>query len=154
VSVRRRPVAEVILIGVAVVGLAVDAYVHLDLASAFEHVKTSTLSQADLFRVEAAAAIVAALGLLIRPRRYTAALAFLVAAAGTIAVVLYRYVDVGAFGPVPNMYDPYWQPTGKWLSAIAEAAAAIAAAALFLMLHRGGRGSRPRQVEPALPSGR
>jgi hypothetical protein len=154
VSVRRRPVAEIILIGVAVVGLAVDAFVHLDLASTFEHVKTSTLSQADLFRVEAAAAIVAAVGLLIRPRRYTAGFAFLVAAAGTIAVVLYRYVDVGAFGPVPNMYDPYWQPTGKWLSVIAEAAAAIAAAALFVMLHRQARDSRPRRTEPAVPSKR
>ncbi len=153
-SVGRRPVAEVILIGVAVVGLAIDAYVHLDLASAFEQVKTSTLSQADLFRVEAAAAIVAAVGLLIRPRRYTAGFAFLVAAAATIAVVLYRYVDVGAFGPVPNMYDPYWQPTGKWLSAIAEVAAAIAAAALFVMYHRRALDSRPRGVEAAVPSQR
>lgn len=150
-TVRRKPVPEMILIGVAVVGLAIDAYVHLDLASAFEHVKTSTVSQADLFRVEAAAAIVAAIGLLIRPRRYTAGFAFVVAAAGTIAVVLYRYVDVGAFGPVPNMYDPYWQPAGKWLSAVAEAAAAIASAALFVMFHRRARDLRPGRVEPAVP---
>jgi hypothetical protein len=151
VTVRRKPVPEMILIGVAVVGLAIDAYVHLDLASAFEHVKTSTVSQADLFRVEAAAAIVAAIGLLIRPRRYTAGFAFVVAAAGTIAVVLYRYVDVGAFGPVPNMYDPYWQPAGKWLSAVAEVAAAIASAALFVMFHRRARDLRPGRVEPAVP---
>ena len=148
------PLVEVILLAVAVVGLAVDAYVHLDLASAFEHVKTSTVSQADLFRVEAAAAIVAALGLLIRPRRYTAAFAFLVAAAGLIAVVLYRYVDVGGFGPIPNMYDPYWLPTGKWVSAIAEAAAAIAAAALFVMLHRRAREARPLRLGQAAPAGR
>jgi hypothetical protein len=151
VSVPRKPVAEMILISVAVVGLAIDAYVHLDLASAFKDVKTSTVSQADLFRVEAAAAIVAAIGLLVRPRRYTAGFAFLVAAAGTIAVVLYRYVDVGAFGPVPNMYDPYWQPAGKWLSAIAEAAAAIASAALFVMLHQRARDLRPGRIEPAVP---
>jgi len=137
------------LIGVTVVGLAIDAWVHLDLASAFRNVKTSTLSQADLFRVEAVAAIVAAVALLVRPRRYTAAFAFLVAASVTVAVVLYRYVDVGSFGPLPNMYDPYWLPTGKWLSAIAEAAAAVAAAALFVTYDRRARESRRRPLRPA-----
>jgi hypothetical protein len=44
--------------------------------------------------------------------------------------VVYRYVDVGRIGPVPNMYDPYWQPVGKWLSAVAEVVAAGASAAL------------------------
>lgn len=146
------PLLEMIWIGVAVVGLAIDAYVHLDLASAFEHVKTSTISQADLFRVEAVAAIIAALGLLIRLRSYTAGFAFLVAAAGLVAVVVYRYVDVGAFGPVPNMYDPYWAPTGKWVSAIAEAAAAIASAALFVMVRR--RATRPQQVGQATSASR
>ena len=53
-------------------GLAIDAYVHLDLASTYDVVKTSTLSQGDLFRVEAALAIVAGVALLVRPRRYTA----------------------------------------------------------------------------------
>jgi hypothetical protein len=147
------PVAEVIVIGVVAVCLAIDAWVHLDLASAFENVKTSTLSQADLFRAEAVVAILAALGLLIRPRRYTAAFAFLVAASGTVAVVLYRYVDVGAIGPIPNMYDPYWLPTGKWVSAIAEAVAAVGSAALFVMLHRRTRGVRPRRIERVAPAG-
>lgn len=118
---------------VVVAGLAVDAFVHFDLASAFEHVKSSVLSQADLFRVEAAVAVIAAVAVLVRPGRYTAAFAFLVAAAGTVAVLLYRYVDVGGFGPVPNMYDPFWAPAEKTLSAVAEAAAALAALALFLV---------------------
>jgi hypothetical protein len=121
------------LIILVVAGLAVDAYVHLDLASAFKNNKTSTLSEADLFRGEAIAAIVAAVALLLRPRRVTAALAFLVAAAGTIAVVVYRYVDLGAFGPFPNMYDPYWAPAEKAVSAVAEAVAALAALALLAM---------------------
>ncbi|SOD72211.1 hypothetical protein SAMN05892883_1629 [Jatrophihabitans sp. GAS493] len=151
---QRSHTTQLFLIGIAVVGLAIDAYVHLDLASAFEHVKTSTLSQADLFRVEAVAAIVAAVALLLRPRRYTAAFAALVAAAGTVAVVLYRYVDVGAIGPIPNMYDPYWQPTGKWVSALAEAVAAIAAVALFVIYDRRARGARTRPVEAAEPSRR
>jgi hypothetical protein len=130
---------------IVVAGLAVDAYVHLDLASAFKHVKTSTLSETELFRAEAVAAIVAALALLLRPRRYTVAFAFLVAAAGTVAVLLYRYVDVGAFGPVPNMYDPYWAPAKKTLSAFAEGAAALAALALLVMSQPATRRSASQQ---------
>ncbi len=125
-----------VLIAVVVVGLLIDAFVHLDLASDFNHVRTSTVNEADLFRLEAAAALVAAAALLIRPRRCTAAFAFLVAAAGFVAVVVYRYVDVGAFGPIPDMYDPYWAPVGKTLSVFAEAAAALAALALVLMYQR------------------
>ncbi len=130
---------EIALIAVVVVGLGIDAYVHFDLASAFANIKTSTLSQADIFRIDASAAIVVALALILRPRRYTAAFAFLLAAAGTAAVVVYRYVDVGTIGPIPNMYDPYWAPFGKALSAIGEAAATIAAAALFAVLHQQAR---------------
>ncbi len=133
---------QAVLTAIVVVGLAVDAYVHFDLASAFRHNRTSVLNEADLFRAEATVSIIAALALLIRPRRYTAGFAFLVAAAGTVAVVVYRYVDVGAFGPVPNMYDPYWVPTGKYLSAIGEALAAVAALGL-LYLFRSAPGTRP-----------
>jgi uncharacterized membrane protein len=129
---QRRSTSQWVLIAIVVVGLAVDAFVHFDLASAFANVKTSTLSQADLFRVEGVAAVVAAIAVLVRSNRYTAAFAFLVAASGTVAVILYRYVDVGAFGPIPNMYDPYWAPAGKTLSVFAEALAALAALALFL----------------------
>jgi hypothetical protein len=121
-----------VLIVVVVIGLAVDAFVHIDLASSFANVKTSTLSMQDLFYVESAAAIIAALALLVRPGRYTAAFAFLVAAAGTVAVLLYRYVDVGRIGPLPNMYDPFWAPAGKTLSVFAEAIAAVAALALVV----------------------
>jgi hypothetical protein len=143
------------LIVVVVAGLAVDAYVHLDLASAFRHNRTSTLSEPTLFRAEAIAAIVAAVALLVRPRRYTAAFAFLVAAAGVVAVVVYRYVDVGAFGPIPNMYDPYWQPAEKVASLVAEAAAALAALALVAMFTsrtRVGSVSEARRQHGPRPS--
>ena len=126
---------QVALTAIVVTGLGVDAFVHFHLASAFEHNKTSTLRGADLFHLEAVAAVIAATALLVRPRRYTAAFASLVAAAGTAAVVVYRYVDVGAFGPIPNMYDPYWAPPEKMLSAWAEGAAALAALALLVMFH-------------------
>ena len=137
------------LIAVVVVGLAVDAFVHFDLASAFKHNKTSTLSETDLFRAEAVAAIVAAVALVVRPRRYTAAFAFLVAAAGTAAVIVYRYVDVGAFGPIPNMYDPYWAPAGKTISAVAEGVAALAALALFAQFHLLARTPAPAAPDRA-----
>ncbi len=120
---------------VVVAALAVDAFVHLDLASAFMNVKSNTLSEADLFRAEATVAVVAAVALLVRPRRYTAAFAFLIAAAGTAAVLLYRYVNVGAFGPFPNMYDPFWAPAEKTMSAAAEGVAALSALALYVMFH-------------------
>lgn len=138
-TVRGVSVSDRILTVIVAAGLAVDAFVHFDLASAFAKVKTSTMSQADLFRIDAVAAIVVGLALLLLPRALTAGLAFLVAAGGLVAVVLYRYVDVGTIGPIPNMYDPYWAPTGKWLSAVGEAVAAIVALYLFLRWSRARR---------------
>ena len=81
-QVRAWLVIRIALIVVVVAGLTVDAYVHLDLASNYRLIKTSTLSQADLFRAEGAVAIIAALWLVVRPRRYTAAIAALVATVG------------------------------------------------------------------------
>ena len=144
---------RIALIAVVVAGLAIDAYVHFHLASAFAHNRTSTLSEADLFRVEAVVAVIAAVALLLRPRRFTAAFAFLVAAGGFAAVLVYRYVDIGAFGPIPRMYDPYWVPAEKLLSVVGEGVAAVAALALVWLFSirsstadptaRAGRLDRP-----------
>jgi hypothetical protein len=123
---------QTVLMIIVVVGLAIDAYVHYHLASAFRHNKTSVLSETDLFRAEATVAVIAGLALLLRPNRYTAGFAFLVAAAGTAAVLVYRYVDIHALGPIPAMYDPFWAPAEKNLSAIAEAVATVAAAILVV----------------------
>lgn len=127
-------VVRALLTVIVVAGLAVDAYVHFDLASSYRLVKTSTLSQADLFRVEGVLAVLAAVALLVRPRRYTAAFALLVSAGGTAAVLLYRYVDVGKLGPIPNMYEPLWYPE-KTRSAWAEGVAAVAALILLITIH-------------------
>ena len=127
-----------VLTVIVAAGLAIDAYVHLDLASTYDVVKTSTLSQGDLFRVEAALAIVAGVALLVRPRRYTAWFAFLVSAGGVAAVLVYRWVDVGKLGPLPNMYEPYWYGE-KTLSLVAEAIAAVAAAVLLVLRYRRAR---------------
>lgn len=130
---------------VAAAGLAIDAYVHFDLAGAYDPIKSSVLTQGDLFRGEGTVAVIAALAVLLRPRRYTAAFAFLVAAAGTAAVLVYAYVDVGAFGPFPDMYDPLWF-TEKTLSAWAEGIAAVAALALFIVLHQEARRAPTRSA--------
>ena len=84
--VRAWLVIRIALIVVVVAGLTVDAYVHFDLASNYRLIKTSTLSQADLFRAEGAVAIIAALWLVVRPRRYTAAIAALVAGSALLVV--------------------------------------------------------------------
>jgi hypothetical protein len=138
-NVRGRSGLQVTLIAIVVVGLAIDAFVHFDLASVFAGNKTSTLSEADIFRADATVALLTAIALLVRPRWYTAGLAFLVAAAGTTAVIVFRYVNVGSFGPIPNMYDPYWAPFEKNLSVIGEAAATVAALALVFLLRRQPR---------------
>jgi hypothetical protein len=104
---------------VTAAALAVDAYVHADLAPTYDFTN-ATISQGELFRIEAGAASLAALLLIVLGRRRLVwAFAFVVAAGGLFAVLLYRYVDVGAFGPFANMYEPFWYAE-KTHSAIAE----------------------------------
>jgi hypothetical protein len=124
---------------VTAIGLAVDGYVHFDLASQFD-VNGAGLTQGLLFRVEAIAAIVAAVIVLIfGRRRWAAAPAFVIAASALGAIVLYRYVDVGQLGPLPDMYDPAWYPE-KVIAAVAEAIATITA--LLLLVVRTGTRER------------
>jgi hypothetical protein len=126
--------------------LGIDAYVHLHDAGQYDAVTTSTLSQGNLFRAEAAAAIAVGVALLIRPHPAVWALAALVAASAAGAVFLYRYVDVGRLGPVPNMYEPSWALPGKTLSAAAETAAAVLAiAGLALALRTRSRAAKQRR---------
>ncbi|MGW2831513.1 hypothetical protein [Streptomyces sp. NPDC001286] len=130
-------------------GLAVDAYVHADLAANYDPV-TKTISQGDLFRIEAGAAALAALLVVLlgtRPLMWVYAL--LVAAAGVAAVLLYRYVDVGSVGPLPNMYEPGWYPE-KTASVVAEAAAMVTAAAGLLLARHLRTNSLQNGAVPAL----
>jgi hypothetical protein len=115
--------------------LAIDAVVHWQNAPAYDDIGT-TLTQGALFRAEAAAAVVAGLLVLVRPRRSSWVAALLVAASALGAVLLYRYVDVGQLGPLPDMYENTWQVPGKLLSAWAEGAAVVLAG-LGLLTHRG-----------------
>jgi hypothetical protein len=110
---------------VAAAGLAVDAYVHAKLAGQYDAVRAD-ISQGALFRVEAGLASLAALLILVWRRPLSAAFAWLVAAGGLAALLLYRYVNVGAHGPLPNMYEPIWTSDKKltvWSQAVTIAAA-------------------------------
>lgn len=149
-STQSRPALRWTLIAITAAGLAIDAFVHFHLASGSRHVAGyvidysqvknpgGSISQGDLFLIEASVAVVAAVALLLRPRRYTAAFAFIVAAAGFAAVVVYRYIDLGKIGPFPPMHEPFWY-FEKTLSAVGEAVAAVAALVLFLVLHADAR---------------
>jgi hypothetical protein len=115
--------------------LGIDAAVHWQNASAYDAV-TATISQGELFRIEAVLAVAVGLLVLLWPRRGSWVAALGVGASGLAAVLLYRYVDLGALGPLPNMYENTWQVPGKLLSAYAEGAA-IVLAGLGLVVHRG-----------------
>jgi hypothetical protein len=99
--------------------LAIDAYVHIHDAH-FYGPATSTLSEGNLFRAQAIAAVVVAVALLLRPHPVVWAVAVLVTASAVGAVLLYTYVDVGALGPLPDLYEPTWAVAGKLASAVAE----------------------------------
>jgi hypothetical protein len=123
-----------------VAALAGDAYIHADLASTYDPV-TASISQGDLFRIEAGVSALAALLLVVAATRLAWAFAFLVLASALGAILLYRYVDVGALGPLPNMHEPVWF-TKKTLAAYAEAAGALTA--LVGLLVKGSLRGSPR----------
>lgn len=123
---KRSSVQEIVLRMLIAAALVIDAVVHFTLAPGYQLSAPDGIGGGNLFRIEAAAALVAAIYLLVRPSRPAYGFALLVAGAGFIAVMLYRYVDVPALGPIPGMYEPVWF-FEKTLSAIAEAAGATLA---------------------------
>ena len=142
-TARRRLVTRILsyLLRLVVVAcLAIDAYVHFHLAHDYDPIRAS-VSQGTLFRYEATAAIVAGVLLLITGRTFAWIFAFLVLAAGFAAVMTYQYVDIGAFGPFPEMYDPYWT-FEKGLSVVAEGVGAVLAGGMVLVRLRAWWQSR------------
>jgi hypothetical protein len=121
--------------------LGVDAVVHWQNAPAYDTVGT-TITQGTLFRAEAVAAVAAGLLVLLRPRTSSWLAALAVAGSALGAVLLYRYVDLGTLGPLPDMYENTWQVPGKLLSAYAEGAAVVLAG-LDLWTHRRHPGREP-----------
>jgi hypothetical protein len=123
-----------------VAGLAIDAYVHLNLASTYGETG-GVISEGVLFRAEAAVALLVAISVAIYGRRASYAAAVLVAASALAAMLVSRYVDLGAVGPFPDLYDPVWFAE-KMLSAIAEGVATAAGLAALVLLRSISR--RPR----------
>jgi hypothetical protein len=121
--------------------LGIDALVHWGNASAYDAVR-ATVSQGVLFRAEAALAVAVGLLVLVRPRTSSWVAALLVGASALAAVLLYRYVDVGSLGPLPDMYENTWQVPGKLLSASAEGVAVVLAT-VGLLTHRERPGTEP-----------
>jgi hypothetical protein len=117
-------------------GLAIDAYVHFDLAAQYD-ANAGGISQGVLFRAQASIAVLMALAVLASTNRAVHLVALLVAISALGAVVLYRYVDVGMLGPLPDMYDPAWYPE-KTVSAVAEAIATLGAVAFLIAPRRTG----------------
>lgn len=114
--------------------LAYDATVHARLAQQ-RWVGGTGVTQGQLFALEAAAAAVVAAVLLLSGRRAVWAAAAVVALGGVVAVVVTRYVDVPALGPLPSMYEPSWYGVKTW-SALAEAAGGLVAATHLLVVRR------------------
>lgn len=155
---RTRPVSWLLRL-VTAAALAVDAFVHADLATRYDpNQGTALIGQGDLFRIEAAVSALAALALIISGRLVIWVLAVLVAGSALGGMLLYRYVDPGALGPLPDMYEPIWYPE-KTLTAVAEAVATVTAVAGLLVAphrrtrpgasgraaHRAGTMARPRK---------
>jgi hypothetical protein len=139
--------ADLVLRLLVAAGLGVVAYVHADLAPGYAGVR-ATLSEGELFWATAVAASVAALVALVVGRATGFGLALLVAASALGAIVLYRYVDVGPLGPLPNMYEPIWFAE-KTVAAVAAAATTVLAARGLLRTLRvqGRRGATDYSTE-------
>jgi hypothetical protein len=121
-------------------GLVVDAVVHLRLAPGYQLANPAGIGQGNLFRVEALVALAAAAYVLVRGSRLSFVVAALVGLSACAAVVVTRYVQVPALGPIPGMYEPVWF-FQKSLSAVAEGVAGVLAlVAVAVVGRREARG--------------
>ncbi|WP_067466920.1 hypothetical protein [Actinomadura macra] len=131
-------------------GLAADAIVHWRFAPDMAYVQGGSIDGDTLFRIQAAVAAVTAVVILTYARRWSYALAFVVAASAVGALLLYYYVDVGAIGPLPDMHEPVWY-SDKTISLVGEGIATLAALAGFVLTGPADRGARSRAREHASP---
>ncbi|WP_235781422.1 hypothetical protein [Sinomonas notoginsengisoli] len=140
--------------------LGVEAVVHFQLSPGYQGAAPDGIGQGNLFITEASAAVIAGLYILLRGSRPAWLLALAVTGGGLAALLLYRYVDIPAFGPLPAMYEPVWYPE-KTLTAWAEAGGVLLAGTA-LTLHRRmplprrrrhstRQGPVRRKQEPAAP---
>lgn len=142
---RRGPLAQGAALAVRLItaaGLGIDAYVHLTLAPTYAE-GGGQINEGVLFRGEAVLAVFSALVIIFAARRISFLLGFAVSASALAIMLLSRYVDIGALGPLPDLYDPVWFPA-KLLAAFSEGAASIAAlTGIFLTSGHGNRDGSP-----------
>src|SRR4051794_41985034 len=109
---------------IAATCLGISAYVHLHLAHRYGF--PGTISGETIFRVQGVVAATIAVLLLVTGNKWVWVAAALVGLASFAAVMLYPYVNVGAIGPLPQMYDSTWGPSPeKVLSPVPEIAEAV-----------------------------
>lgn len=129
-SATRGRTLRIVLRVITAGALAGSGYLHLHLASRYAPIRTSTLSQQDLFVVQAVLAFVVAALLLLWGRLPAVIAALLLGAATLAAIVTYRYVNVGTIGPLPDMYEPIWY-TQKTATVYLDALTTVGAIALL-----------------------
>lgn len=122
-------------------GLVVSAVIHLQLAPGYQQAAPGGIGQGTLFLVQAGAAALAAVFVLLKGSRTAFAAAAVIALSSLAAVIIYRYVQVPAIGPLPSMYEPVWYST-KVVTAVTEAAAGALAVAGYALLHRNRPGTQ------------
>lgn len=134
VLARNRPVLVGLRIAIAI-GLAIDAFVHFQLAANYQIAYPGGMGGGTLFRLQAAAAVLAAFYVLLRGSRLSYLVAAVVALSAFAAVVVTVYVQLPAIGPIPAMYEPIWY-FEKALSAVAQGAAGVLAVAGMILVGR------------------
>lgn len=137
--------------------LAIDAYVHADLAQHYAANRSAgTLSQGELFKIEAGAASLAALLIILVGWREIWAFATLIAASALAAVTVSANYDIGTIGVIPDMYEPLWYPE-KQVAAWAEAIATTLAVIGFVLASKLSQNEPVRhgkRNEERVPAGR
>ena len=105
--------------------LLVNAYVHFLLASPFDALVGTLVSQGTLFRIQGVVNILAAVLILVLHRWWTALVAAAIAAGGLVLLVASVYVplDLSALG-FPVIYEPVWYQD-KVVAVVAQAFALI-----------------------------
>ncbi|MDO5740816.1 MAG: hypothetical protein Q4P07_11800 [Ornithinimicrobium sp.] len=126
--------------------LVVDAVVHVHLAANYQLAAPGGIGAGNIFRIQAAIAVLAAIYVLARGSRRAFIVAGLVTVSAFAAVMVYRYIDIPAIGPIPAMYEPIWFAE-KTLSAVAEAAGTVLAGLAVVTATRPRRPARPTTVE-------
>ncbi len=127
----------ILRIGIAA-ALLVSGVIHVQLAPGYQQAAPGGIGQGTLFLVQAGAAALAAVFVLLKGSRAAFAAAAAVGVSSLVAVILYRYVQVPAIGPLPSMYEPVWY-AAKVITAVAEAIAGALALTGFVLQQRGSR---------------